>query len=89
MTGSEARELAKRKARYGHNDWIYWKDKATGEWHAEKETSASVKRALLAVGTQGYYMLLTASKAWQLMYHWRMGINAFQQLKSYERYGKV
>ncbi len=89
MTGTEARELAIRKARYGHNDWIIWKDKTTGDWHAEKETSASVKRALLAVGTQGYYMCYTASKAWSLMYKWRMGVNAFTQLKYYETHGRL
>jgi hypothetical protein len=54
MTGSDAYALAHRKARYAHRDWIVWKDR-DGDYHAEEATASSVKSALLAIGTKGYF----------------------------------
>ena len=88
MTGNEAREIAKRKARYGHSDWIIWKDGAD-EYHAAKASAATVKQALLAVGTQGRFNCYQASNAWSHSYSWRMGINFMQHLQYYEKHGHI
>jgi hypothetical protein len=78
MTAQEAYTLAKRKSRFGHRDWIVWKDR-NGEFHAELATADSFKAAMLAVGTKGafsvegsdgcsYYM------TWRLAVSWRRNL---------------
>lgn len=41
---------AKRQARFGHRDWIYWRD-AKAVDHAEPLSAAALKAALLAAST--------------------------------------
>lgn len=70
MTGPEAHNLARHQARYGHKSWIVWKDR-DGAWNAAIETAASVKEAMLAVGTQGRW---TAISRHSYVQRWRDGI---------------
>lgn len=54
MTAQEAYALADRNARYGHRDWVVWKDR-TGGYRAELSTRSNFKAAMLAVGTKGHF----------------------------------
>jgi hypothetical protein len=51
LSGDSAYQAAQRRATYSNYDWIVWKEH--GEWHAARRSSAVIKRAMLAVGTQG------------------------------------
>lgn len=54
MTGQEAYAQAKRLGSYGSYDQVVWKDKL-GNYHTERVSYASIKQAMLAVGTQGKF----------------------------------
>ncbi len=51
---------AKRKARYGHRDWLYWRDK-NGMPHAELKSEESLKEAMTALEESCLVTLLCAS----------------------------
>lgn len=68
----------KRKARYGHKDWLLWVSKS-GEEVAERLTAASMKRCLLDVGTQGKWTLIHANDGTLSRGYWWMGLNLFHQ----------
>lgn len=70
MTGQEAYALAQRKARYGHKSWIVWKGR-DGAFNAALETAATVKQAMLDVGTQGRW---TAVSRFNYVQRWRDGV---------------
>lgn len=70
MTGEDAYALAAKKARYGHKSWIVWQDRDR-EWHADVESASAVKRAMLAVGTQGRW---TAVSRHNYVQRWRDGL---------------
>jgi hypothetical protein len=80
VTHQEATSLAQRKARYGHRDWIVWKNKA-GESFAERLTAESMKRCLLDKGTQGRWLLVCASRGDYVLGFWWMGLNLIRQCK--------
>ena len=67
-------ELAevKKKARYGHRDWLFWQDK--GEQRAEVKSRDAIKRAMLATGTQGKFFLVSANSAILMSVNWRIGV---------------
>src|SRR4051812_7729055 len=62
ITGKGAFEQAKRKARYGHRDWLVWTDCAVGQIAAPR-TAESIKAAMLATGSQRPFFMLHASDA--------------------------
>ena len=68
------------KARYGHKDWIFWVEK-DGTKRAEWRSAASVKRALLASGTKGFWCLVHADSGCPMKGFWAMGINLIRQSK--------
>lgn len=78
ITGEDAYQQARRKARRGPYDWIGYRDK-TGELTVEILNLDSLKRALLIKGTKGKFSYFTSSG--QLLMGWRGGINMFYQLK--------
>lgn len=84
LIGATAYQQAQTKARYGHRDWIVYRTK-DGTRTAEPSTSQSIKRALLAVGTQGHFTLILASTGAPLRKGWKAGINTMQWAKEYER----
>lgn len=49
-------QIAKRKARYGHRDWVVYRNLEGSI--AELKTPESVKRCLLASGTKGNWSLI-------------------------------
>jgi hypothetical protein len=79
ITGPDAFRIAQRKARFGHNDWIWWRD-AAGSYAARK-TPEAVKAMLLAVGTKGRWSLICADSGIPMKGFWWLGINALAQAK--------
>lgn len=71
---------AMRKARYGHKDWIYWRDKE-GVGHAEPKSIETVKRCLLDCGTQKKWYLVTANDGHSMYVSWPIGINLIAHMK--------
>lgn len=73
--------FANRKALYGHRDWIGWQGK-DGLWRAAPRSKASVKAAMLAMGTQGRFFLYHASIAHGASaMNWRMGVLQLSNIK--------
>ena len=66
-------EVAARKARYGHKDWIVWRGR-DGREQAALCTADAIKSALMAVGTQGRFVRLAASTATGTSTCWRLGL---------------
>ena len=54
MTNEEAFALAQHRGRYAHYDSVVFKN-ADGEWFCERYSREAIKRAMLAVGTQGRF----------------------------------
>jgi hypothetical protein len=78
IDGPTCYQQAIRKARFGHHDWIVYRD-ATGT-HAERKSPESVKRALLASGTKGNWSLICAGGT-PMKGFWWLGINLLAQMK--------
>ena len=68
------------KARFGHKDWIYWQER-DGTYRAEWRSPESIKRALLASGTKGFWALVMADSGCPMKGFWAMGINILSQSK--------
>jgi hypothetical protein len=79
-TYGDALTLARRKARYGHRNWIVWTDKQ-GQPQAEKVTPETMKRCLLDVGTKGKWMLVTADTGSLMKGFWYLGLVQISQAK--------
>jgi hypothetical protein len=86
--GPTAYEKAHIKARYGHRDWIVYSgiDKIPT---AEKLSAASVKRALLACGTQRRFSRFCASNGCPHIHTWKSGINLLNNARYYEQHGDL
>jgi hypothetical protein len=81
FSGEGAYEVARKKARYGHCDWVVWQGK-DGITQARRVTNPQViKECLLATGTQGRWSLILASCAWSQVGTWRIGLNILGQFK--------
>lgn len=80
VTGADAYETARKKARYGHKDWIVWTEK-TGTRFAAPKSRESIKAALLAVGTQGRFSLIGASNAVSFVVCWSLGTQMMRNVK--------
>lgn len=64
-------QQTERKSRYGRRDWLYWTDRE-GVAQAEVKSRASIKKALLAIGTKGRFYLISGGIS-QII-RWRIGI---------------
>lgn len=62
LTGDDVSATARRKARYGRRSWLIWKDRQ-GKTVAAVCSPESVKQAMLATGTQGFFLKVQAG-AW-------------------------
>jgi hypothetical protein len=81
LKGDNVHEIAAKKARYGHKDWIVWRGR-DGEKYAARATEISVKAALLAIGTQGKFLLYPGEcVGCGFAYDWGTGINVLNQMK--------
>lgn len=70
MTNVEAFKTAKHKAKYGRKDHLVWCDRA-GEFHASPRSAATIKAALLAIGTTGHFTEICGTTLYR--YGWRDG----------------
>lgn len=77
---SELWAMAERKARYGHRDWIVWRDRL-GRLHAAAKTATSLKQALLDCGTQHAFTCIGANDGWRHVVTWPTGLNMLRQTK--------
>lgn len=77
IDGREALYTAKRKARFGHKDWLLWTD-ANGD-HAAPRTADNIKAMLLAVGIKGRWFLVEANSGNLCKGFWWLGINILRQ----------
>lgn len=72
-------EEARRKARYGHRDYIAIPNGDDETY--ELLTVGAIKRALLRVGTQGSFCVIAANNACLHLYNWRIGLNMMRNAK--------
>jgi hypothetical protein len=73
IDGPDCFAAAKRRARFGHREWIWWRD-AHGE-HAARVTAESLKEALLAAAwTKGKWTLIS-SDGTLIRGFWWLGVN--------------
>lgn len=79
--GDGAFDYAKRMSRYGHKDWIVYRDR-NGALNARRISAESVKLALLAVGTQGKFTLIPGDGSHNWIVSWHLGINFILNLKA-------
>jgi hypothetical protein len=56
ITGPHAAQTARRRARYGHRNWIVWVNRG-GVTCAAPASADTLKRAILDTGTQGLFYL--------------------------------
>lgn len=78
IDGPDAFREAKRKSQYGHNDWLWWRDR-TGSHHAARKSPEAIKEMLLAVGTNGKWTLLTSGTP--MRGFWWLGLNILRQAR--------
>lgn len=71
MTNTDAFATARRRAKSGSR--IVWKDKA-GTFFEAKRTPANLKRAMLAVGTQGRFTEISSPKAVGFVVDWGIAL---------------
>ena len=79
IDGDGCYQAALQKAKFGHRDWIYWSDK-DGK-HAAVKSVESVKAALLAVGTKGFWALIHADSGVSSKGFFAMGLNLLRQMR--------
>jgi hypothetical protein len=79
-SGPEAFNEARKKAKFGHHDWITWIDK-DGTRQARRVSQAAMKECLLAVGTKGKWWLICASDGVGMIGFWQMGLAIFNRYK--------
>lgn len=72
-------EEAKRKAKFGHRDWIAIPT-ADGEIY-EPISVKAIKRAMLAAGTKGKFFVIGASTAVLYGHSWRIGVNLIRNAR--------
>mgnify|MGYP000031049326 FL=1 len=84
MTGTEAFALAKNKAGYSDYSWVVWENK-DGSFGAERASADTIKRALLAIGTQGKFYLFQARDRYSQIMTWSMGVNVWRQFSKHHR----
>lgn len=78
IDGEEAFRTAQQKAKYGHCDWLYWRDRS-GMAHSARRSADSIKEMLLEVGTTGNWTIVCANTAILMKGCWWIGINILAQ----------
>lgn len=73
-------DMACRKARYGHKDWIVWDDR-DGSQRAALCTADAIKSALMAMGTQGRFFRISANDAVGTIVRWRLGLRMLRNCR--------
>lgn len=78
MTYSDAYAMARRKAQYGHRSWLVWSNKQ-GETFAAVMNADSLKKAMLATGTQGWFLIVGPKRGEDDICRWWMANNIRRQ----------
>jgi hypothetical protein len=81
FSGPSAFEDARRKARFGHCDWVVWTDRDGATQARRLSSPSAMKECLLAMGTQGRWTIIHASCAWLEVGRWPIGLNIISQFK--------
>lgn len=71
-------EEAKRKAKFGHSDWITYVDRS-GERVFTKASAETMKTAMLATGTQKGFTMICASDGVLMKMSWWIANNVRKQ----------
>lgn len=71
----------RRKARYGRQDWVVWRDKQ-GELRHGRATAENIKAAMLAMGTQGNFRLYARNTGNPHKMTWRLGMTLLANAKA-------
>ena len=69
--GDNPAVFARRKARYGHRDWLVWTGR-DGKRYAALRTVEGIKQAMLATGTQGYFTCYVANTGTGMVVTWQI-----------------
>lgn len=80
IMGETAFQVAVRKARYGHRDWIVWKDKDK-QTYAAPMNMKSLKIAMLTHGTNDDFWLIHKNCGTMSYVCWAMAVNIRYQMK--------
>lgn len=72
LIAKDAYATAQRKARYGHRQWVVWRE-PSGQDRAEPATADNLKRAMLDTGTQGKFTGYCADGC-PMVLRWRMAL---------------
>ena len=64
---------AQRRARFAHRDFLSYRDRG-GSYTIAERNAATIKQALLAIGTAGHFTLISADTGCPYRMNWRMGI---------------
>ena len=73
-------EVAARKACYGRKEWIVWRER-DGSEQAALCTVAAIRSTLLAVGTQGRFVRLSAGMATGTSIRWKLGLTMLRNCR--------
>lgn len=76
LSGKTAWQDAKHKATYGHKPYIAWVENDTP--HAARMTEETLKRAMLATGTQGFMVQYYSGS---MIIHWPIACVMLRNLK--------
>ncbi|UYZ60062.1 hypothetical protein [Hymenobacter latericus] len=87
LTGPMAGQEAEKKARYGRKDWVVYTTRE-GVRTAEVLTLESLKRAMLAHGTNKPFTHIVGGLGSRMYTTWRIAVNLFYQLKYPNEYRK-
>lgn len=80
MIYAEPLNTAVRKAKHGHRDWLYWKERDGSAKIAPVEAE-SLKTAMLARGTKGYFTLVAGNSGTFHHMTWPLAICLFRQCR--------
>lgn len=84
LSGDDVNAIARTRARYGHTNWIVWRDK-DGTKRAARVSIAALKMAMLATGTQGHFTMYQASDGGGAMMTWPLSCLLLKNLKFWDR----
>lgn len=76
-----ALEIARRKARYGHRDWLVWAE-PPGRSQARVLSYENLRAAMKDCGSQVRFNLVSASTAVCQVMTWRIGTILLRNLKN-------
>ena len=78
-------EDARRLATKGHRTWIVFRER-DGTFSKCLWNSESIKRAMLAVGTQGRFNWVDPSGVWNICRVWSYALHLLQCARSHEKF---